>query len=200
MSTPNTILRIDASGRIDGSTSRELTDHLMERLTATGEANVTTRDLLDGIPFVNPAWIEANFTNPDDRSDEQRATLSVSDGFVEELEAADTIVIGMPIYNFGPPAVLKAWVDMIARARRTFRYTENGPEGLLNGKKAFLIVTSGGTEVGSDIDFASGYIKHALAFVGITDVTLIDAGRGAVDQAKSTIDALELPRANPIAA
>ena len=200
MSTQTNILRIDASGRVDGSTSRQLTDQLIGRLTASQDATVTTRDLLDGVPFVDPSWIDANFTAPEERTNAQKEALAVSDGFVEELEAADTVVIGMPIYNFGPPAALKAWVDMIARARRTFRYTENGPEGLLTGKRAYVIVSSGGTEVGSTIDFASGYIRHALSFVGITDVTVIDAGRGAVDHGAATINALPLERVEAQAA
>ena len=86
------------------------------------------------------------------------------------------LVIGVPIYNFGIPAKLKAWVDMIARARKTFRYTSSGPEGLLKGKKAFVIVPSGGVPVGSPVDFATPYLRHALEFVGITDVEFIGAG------------------------
>ena len=94
---------------------------------------------------------------------------------VAELEAADTIVIGVPIYNFGVPAALKAWVDMVCRARRTFAYTENGPVGLLDNKKAFLVIASGGTDSGSEIDFATGYLRHVLGFIGIHDVTIVDA-------------------------
>jgi FMN-dependent NADH-azoreductase len=100
---------------------------------------------------------------------------------IAELEAADTIVIGVPLYNFGIPAALKAWIDLIARARRTFRYTEAGPEGLLKDKKAYLVVASGGVPVGSDYDFATGYLRHVLGFVGITDVTVIDAGQQMMD-------------------
>ena len=84
-------------------------------------------------------------------------------------------MIGLPIYNFGVPAAVKAWVDLIARARRTFKYTENGPEGLLTGKTAYIVVASGGTSVGTDIDFATDYMKFALGFVGIRDVRIIDA-------------------------
>ena len=87
----------------------------------------------------------------------------------------------MPVYNFAIPASLKAWVDLIARARRTFRYTEAGPEGLLKGKKAYLVVASGGVPVGSDYDFATGYLRHVLGFVGITDVTIIAADQQMMD-------------------
>jgi FMN-dependent NADH-azoreductase len=87
------------------------------------------------------------------------------------------LVIGVPIYNFGVPATLKAWIDMIARARVTFRYTDQGPQGLLTGKKAYLLVASGGTPVGSAIDFATPWLKHVLAFIGITEVEVIAAER-----------------------
>ena len=97
------------------------------------------------------------------------------------------------MYNFGIPSVLKAWIDQVARARITFRYTENGPEGLLKGKKAFVIVPSGGVPVGSEVDFATPYLRHALAFIGITDVEFIGArgaDRGnqeALDEARARI-------------
>ena len=171
---PLSVLRVDGSGRTEGSVSRMLTDSLIERLSADGAA-VTTRDLADGVPLVNQAWIAANFTPAEDRSDAQRHALSFSDALVAELQAADVVVIGAPIYNFGVPAALKAWIDLVARARITFRYTENGPEGLLTGKKAVIVVASGGTTVGSDIDFASGYLKHVLGFLGITDVETVAA-------------------------
>jgi FMN-dependent NADH-azoreductase len=90
---------------------------------------------------------------------------------------ADVLVIGVPVYNFGIPASLKAWVDMIARARLTFRYTESGPVGLLRGKRAVLVVASGGTAVGSEIDFATDYLRHVLGFLGIDDVEIIAANR-----------------------
>ncbi|MEO9598959.1 NAD(P)H-dependent oxidoreductase [Parasphingorhabdus sp.] len=120
-------------------------------------------------------WVHANFTDENERTDAQKAELALSDRLVDELIAADTLVIGTPIYNFSVPASLKAWIDMIARARKTFQYTANGPEGLLTGKKAYVLIASGGTEVGSDIDFASGYLRHILGFVGITDVTIVAA-------------------------
>lgn len=198
MSTPaNTILRIDASARKNGSTTRALTDELIGLLSdQITDATIVTRDVADGLPFVDEDWVNANFTPAEERSEEQREKLSVSDGLVDELKSADTIVIGLPIYNFGIPATLKAWVDMIARARLTFRYTENGPEGLLTGKKAYLVVASGGTSAGSEIDFATSYMRHALKFVGITDVTLIDASAAAsgaeevLNRAQAQISAL----------
>ncbi len=168
------ILRIDASMRRTGSVSRRLTDKIVERL---GPAEIVTRDLADGVPIVDEAWIGANFTPEEERSEAQRATLTVSDELVAELKAADTVVIGVPVYNFGVPAALKAWVDQVARARVTFRYTPDGPKGLLEGKRVILAVASGGTEVDSAVDFAVPYLRFVLGFMGIEDVTVIAADR-----------------------
>jgi len=191
------ILRIDASARNAGSTTRQLTDQLVARLVEQGYgAAVTRRDLALTPPaLLTEAWVGANFTDETERSDDQRAALAASDELIAELEAADTIVIGVPVYNFAIPASLKAWVDLVARARRTFRYTETGPEGLLKGKKAYLVVASGGVPVGSDHDFATGYLRHVLGFVGITDVAIIAADQQMMDgeaiaRATASIDAL----------
>lgn len=186
------ILRIDASARHEGSISRDLTSQIIDHLGGT----VTTRDLATGIPLLDAAWIGANFTPVDQRTAEQTRTLALSDTLVAEVQAADTLVIGLPIYNFGVPAALKAWIDQIARAGVTFRYTETGPKGLLEGKRAIIAVASGGTEAGSDIDFATGYMRHVLGFIGITDVTFVTADRMSQDPeatlatAHAQIDAL----------
>ncbi|MBB6427499.1 FMN-dependent NADH-azoreductase [Sphingopyxis sp. JAI128] len=177
------ILRIDASARNDGSTTRQLSAQLVDQLISQGYgANVVHRDLALTPPaLLTEGWVGANFTDEADRSDEQKALLAGSDELIAELEAADMIVIGVPVYNFAIPASLKAWIDLIARARRTFRYTETGPEGLLKGKKVYLVVASGGVPVGSDYDFATGYLRHVLGFVGLTDVTIIAADRQMMD-------------------
>jgi len=186
MTQSSNILRVDASARKAGSSSRALTDALIARLAPD---EIVTRDLTEVLPFVTEDWVGANFTDESERTDAQKAELALSDSLVDELVAADTLVIGTPIYNFAVPAALKGWIDLIARARKTFHYTANGPEGLLTDKKAYVLIASGGTEVGSDIDFASGYLRHILAFVGITDVTVIAAdqqmmrGEAALDQA-----------------
>jgi FMN-dependent NADH-azoreductase len=140
-----------------------------------GPVGLTRRDLADGIDLVDEVWINANFTAEEERTAAQRDRLAESDALVAELKGADVVIIGAPTYNFGVPASLKAWIDMIARARLTFRYTGNGPEGLLHGKKAYVIVTSGGVPVDSPFDFATPYLRHALGFVGITDVEIIAA-------------------------
>lgn len=193
--TATAILRIDTSARSSGSVSRDLTDRVIARFP---EATVTTRDLAPGLPLIDETWVGANFTPAADRTPDQRAVLALSDELIAEVEAADTLVIGLPIYNFGVPATLKAWVDQVARAGVTFRYTENGPEGLLQGKRAIVIVASGGTRAGSEIDFATGYIRHVLGFVGITEVEFVTADRLALDpestlqSARNQIDELAL--------
>jgi FMN-dependent NADH-azoreductase len=140
-----------------------------------GSADIKRRDLAKGLPFIDEEWVTANTTPEEERSEHHRRTLAHSDELVAELQDADVLVIGAPIYNFSVPAVLKAWIDMVARARLTFRYTETGPEGLLTGKKAYVIVPSGGVPVGSEVDFATPYLRHALAFIGITDVEFVGA-------------------------
>ena len=178
------ILEVSASGRRADSVSRMLSNEIVEALeTREGAVEVARRDLSNGIPLVDERWIHANFTPEEERTRDQRETLGLSDSLVEELQAADIIVIGSPIYNFGVPAALKAWIDMICRARKTFRYTSNGPEGLLKGKKAYVVIASGGVPVDSAEDFATPYLRHALKFVGITDVDVI-----AADQLNSRAD------------
>lgn len=187
------ILRIDASARVTDSVSRTLTTQIIDRLAP----EVTTvRDLTTAIPQLDEAWITASHTPADQRSAQHRAALSLSDTLVAEVMAADTLVIGLPIYNFGVPAALKAWVDQIARVGVTFQYTPTGAKGLLTDKRAIIAVASGGTEAGSDIDFATGYMRHVLGFVGITDVAFVTADRLAIDPdashkvARAQIDAL----------
>ncbi len=173
------VLRVDASARAEGSVTRLLGDQLIQDLAQrVPDLSVTRRDVAHGLPFVDAAWVNANFADPDARSDMQRQTLAGSDALVAEVTAADVIVIGAPIYNFGVPATLKAWIDQIARARLTFRYTEQGPQGLLTGKKVYILTATGGTEVGSAIDFATPWLKFVLGFIGITDVEVIAADRG----------------------
>ena len=175
------ILRIDASARNSGSISRDLTDRIVAKLSAEADATVATRDLASGLPQVDSDWIAANFTPADQRNDAQKATLALSDSLVAEVQAADVLVIGLPIYNFGVPSTLKAWIDMIARAGVTFRYTEKGPVGLLEGKRAIVAVASGGTKMGSDMDFATGYIRHVMGFIGITQVDFVAADQLMID-------------------
>jgi FMN-dependent NADH-azoreductase len=188
------VLEINTSARQDASVSRRLVGDLVAALQDRhDDVQVTRRELAAGLPFIDAAWIGANFTPEEERTDADRHILALSDELVGELEAADIVVIGAPIYNFSIPATLKTWIDMVSRARKTFRYTENGPEGLLKGKKAYLITPSGGVPVGSAVDFATPYLRHALAFIGITDVEIVGAAgadRGnqeALDEARARI-------------
>lgn len=170
------VLKIEASARIEGSVSRELSDALAAQL-ADGEA-ITVRDLADTpVPQIDAEWVKANFTPANTRTESDRLALTLSETLVGEVEAADQIVIGVPIYNFSVPAALKAWIDQVARAGRTFRYTEDGPVGLLEGKRVWLVVASGGTPLDSDIDFATPYLRHVLGFLGLKDVRVVDASR-----------------------
>lgn len=180
----NKILRVDASMRKTGSYSRELTDNMIKQLTLLQNTNVKARDLADGVPLINEAWIGANFTDVAERTTEQRAVLACSDALIAEVQEADVLVIGLPIYNFGVPAAFKAWIDQIARAKVTFRYTGKGPVGLLDNKKAYVIITSGGTQLGTEIDFVSEYIHHILGFIGIKEVTIIDSSAIGRDEKK----------------
>jgi FMN-dependent NADH-azoreductase len=172
------VLSINSSGRQDGSVTRRLSADLIAALEARyGSIQLTRRDVGAGLPFVDAAWIEANFTPDENRTQQHFDTLAISDELVAELTAADAIVIGVPVYNFSISAALKAWIDMVSRARLTFRYTENGPIGLLAGKTAYVVVATGGVEVGSPLDFATPYLRHALGFLGIEDVRVIAADR-----------------------
>jgi len=159
---PPTVLRVDASARYDGSVSRTLTDSLVESLREQyGEISTLHRNLAASPPdFVDEAWIAANFTPAESRTREHRTTLAASDALVAELQAADILVMGAPLYNFAIPATLKAWVDMVARARLTFRYTDDGVEGLLKDKRAYVVFVSGGVPAGSDVDFATVNMDH----------------------------------------
>lgn len=183
-----TVLRLDASARRTGSVSRDLATKIVERLSAD---RVIVRDLADTpVPQIDEAWIGANFTAPDARTPAQAESLALSDELIGELIAADTLVIGLPMYNFGVPSALKAWIDQVARAGVTFRYTETGPKGLLEGKRAIVAVASGGVEAGSEVDYATGYIRHVLGFIGITEVEIVAADRLMVD-AEASMKAAE---------
>ncbi|WP_419740248.1 FMN-dependent NADH-azoreductase [Ruegeria sp.] len=181
-----TILHIDASARRTGSATRDLSHRVVQHL---GAERIIRRDLASPLPLLTEDWIAANFTPADQRDAVQRDQLALSDELVNELQRADTIVIGLPIYNFSVPAAFKAWIDLVARAGLTFSYSENGPKGLLEGKRAVLAIASGGTAVGSEIDFATDYAKHVLGFIGITDVDIVAADQLAIDADSSVKNA-----------
>jgi len=157
------------------SVSRMLADEMVAALGARKSGiSMVNRDLAAGIGIVNAAWIEAERTSEENRTPDQRALLAQSDALVAELQAADDIVIATPIYNFSVPAALKAWIDLICRDNITFVYENDVPRGLLANKQAIVIITSGGTVAGNEVDYATSYIRHILEFIGIRDVTMID--------------------------
>ena len=187
------ILRIDSSARTTGSVTRKLADEVVRRLTGRYPgARLLQRNLSEGVAFIDDQWVEANFTDIAQRSSEHIEKLSYSDQLVAELKAADSIVLAVPLYNFSIPAVVKAWIDMICRARETFRYSENGPQGLLHGKTVYLVMASGGVPIGSEMDFASDYLKFVLRFIGIEDVRLIYAEGLNANSETSEAAALEM--------
>ncbi|MCW1951795.1 MAG: NAD(P)H-dependent oxidoreductase [Octadecabacter sp.] len=166
------ILHIDASANLTTSISRAASAKLVADLGGT----VTYRDLAaTPLPQINGPWADARLTDPEARSSDDQDRLALSDTLVAELQAADTIVIGTPVYNFASPASLKAWMDLVARPGVTFAYTAEGPKGLLEGKKAIVTVASGGTEIGSGIDFLTPHLQFFLGFIGITDVEFVAA-------------------------
>tara|TARA_R110000868_G_scaffold154875_3_gene381130 strand:- start:765 stop:1358 length:594 start_codon:yes stop_codon:yes gene_type:complete len=194
----STILHITASIRGDESVSRTLSTKLAEKLAAEQSAEVVERDLSkNDIPYVSAERFEANGKAKEERTAEQQELAAIADTLIEELQSADTIVLGVPVYNFGVPATFKAWADLVARAGTTFKYGENGPEGLLSGKKAYLVAVSGGTPMGSDFDFMSPWVKFFLGFLGIQNVEVIAAdgimgqdGEEKINAAKQTIEAM----------
>ena len=196
MTEPMRILRVDSSAKTENSESRRLTDRIIDGLKTNGKSlEVTVRDLNESLPQVNTAWIEANNTPSDDQTDEHKKTLALSNTLVGEIEAADTLIIGVALYNFSITASLKLWIDLVCRARKTFAYVDGSPKGLMTGKKAIICFASGGTPFESNIDFASGYLRHILGFIGITDVTFISADKHFMDDqslinANAAVDAL----------
>lgn len=172
---PLNVLHINASGRYNNSITRAVSAQVTEILAGQHQLKLQQRDLASGKTFVNEDWIDANFTNPEERNTAQNQVLTFSDQLINEVKTADVIIMGVPIHNFSIPATLKAWIDLVARARETFRYTENGPVGLLENKKVYLVIASGGVPLESEMDFASNYLKFFMQFIGITDVTLVNA-------------------------
>ena len=155
MSKPVSILHLSTSVKEQGSISRELAADLLDALEQRhGRVDVVHRHLSTDLPLIDADWVGANYTPAEERTAAQREKLALSDELVAELDAADVLVIGAPIYNFSVPAALKAWIDLVARAQLTFKYTENGPKGLLADRKTYVISPSGGVPVGSAVDFA----------------------------------------------
>lgn len=194
------ILQINGSARVEGANSTRIADAIVARLLAADPAaELTLRDLArDPHPVLDEAALGALFTPADERSAEQAARVALDDALIAEVRAADAIVLGVPMYNFGVSAQLKNWIDAIARAGVTFRYTENGPEGLLKGKKVYVALARGGRYRDTPADTQVPYLKTLLGFLGMTDVSFIygegfamgpDAARQALAEAEADIAA-----------
>ena len=171
------ILQINASARREGANSTRVANSVVDRLKAANPgAQVTLRDLAVTLhPVLDETALGALFTPVDQRTPEQAARVALDDALIAELQAHDTLVLGVPMYNFGVPVQLKSWIDAIARVGVTFRYTEKGPEGLLKGKKVYVALARGGLYRDTDKDAQVPYLKNVLGFLGMTDVSFIYA-------------------------
>jgi FMN-dependent NADH-azoreductase len=171
------ILQINSSARQEQSQSTRLAASIVERLRASSpDAHVTVRDLSRlPHPALDEAALGALFTPPGQRTPEQDARVALDDALIAELKAADAIVLGVPMYNFGVPVQLKNWIDAVARAGVTFKYTEKGAIGLVQGKKVYVALTRGGRYRNTPADTQMPYLKTFLGFIGLTDVTFIYA-------------------------
>lgn len=177
--------------------SNKLVQDFVSRLKIQEQVSVTERDLaVDDIDHLNLKEMQSWMTPENSRSNEQAKLALISDTLIAELENSDVIVIGMPMYNFGAPSVFKSWIDRVARAGKTFRYTENGPVGLLNNKKVYVLATRGGLYAGTPKDTQTQYIKDVFAFIGIEDVEFVyaeglamgeESAKNALEQAEQKI-------------
>lgn len=203
-----TLLRVDVSPRGQYSVSRQLSDAAVRAWKAKHpNGHVIERDLAKtALTFVDLDWIQGAFSRPEQHSDSHKRALALSDELVAELLAADEIVLSTPMYNFAIPAALKAWIDHVVRAGRTFRYTATGmPEGLALGKKALVLIASGGSynqESGlTALDHEAPYLRFILGFMGITDVQVLQAGgTGRIQQGRVSAEEFLAPYLNQLAA
>ena len=181
--------QIDSSARKDGSTSRALAKKLLDKIKKP-EDEVIYRDLDDEMVFVSGLTESGMKIDEKDRNEHHKKMFELSDKLVSELKESDVIIISAPIYNYGPPATLKAWADLAARVGETFRFKPDGRrEGLLSNKRAFLVITSGGTKLNSNEDFLTPWLKFILNFFGIKKVDVVSADQMALDYEKSIKDA-----------
>lgn len=180
------LLQINSSLLGENSVSIELGNVLAQKLG--GEVQVVDTNKL---PAIDTAWLAASRTPAENRSEDQQELVNLSDGLIESVEAADALIIGLPVYNFGVPVGLKNWIDTMARAGTTFRYTESGSEGLLTSKPVYVVYSAGGVARGSDFDHASGQLVQALNFFGLTDITFITADSMVMDPVGSKERALK---------
>ena len=171
------ILQINSSARSEGSQSARLANTIVERLKAAQpDLELTVRDLASKPhPALDEAALGALFTPAEQRTDAQNARVALDDALIAEVQSADVLVLAVPMYNFGITTQLKNWIDAIARAKVTFQYTANGPEGLLKGKKVYIALTRGGVYRDTQADSQVPYLKMVLGFLGLTDIEFVYA-------------------------
>ena len=181
----STLLQLNTSMFSAGGQSSRLTEQFVAGWRSRNPgAQLILRDLArEPVPHLDAERFQAFLAKTEERTPRQQAVVRYSDELIEELKRADTIVIGLPMYNFGVPSTLKAYFDHIARAGATFRYSEKGPEGLLIGKKAYVFATRGGKYAGTPDDMETGFVRQFLGFVGIEDVEFVYAEGLAISEA-----------------
>ena len=183
------IYQIDSSARKEGSTSRALAKKLLNKIKKPND-KIIYRDLDDEMVFVSGLTESGMKIDKKDQTEHHKKMFELSDKLVQELKESDIIIISAPIYNYGPPATLKAWSDLAARVGETFKFRSDGRrEGLLKNKKAYLVITSGGTKLNSNEDFLTPWLKFILNFFGIEKVEVVSADQMSLDYEKSIRDA-----------
>lgn len=181
------VLLLNSSLNGEAGNSSKLSRQFISKWQSKEQLNIVERDLSsDSLSHLDGAEMQAWMTAPEQRSEAQQALAEISDTLVAELEATDVIVVGMPMYNFGVPSVFKSWIDRVARAGRTFKYTETGPVGLLQGKQVYILAARGGMYAGTAKDSQSQYLKDVLAFLGMTEVEFVYVEGLAMGEAVAT--------------
>lgn len=207
----STLLQINASIFSTGGQSSQLAEQFVAAWRKKRpDTQVILRDLArDPVPHLTAERFQAFLKQPAERTAPEQAAVNDSDTLIDEMKRADILVLGLPLYNFGVPSALKAYFDHVARAGVTFRYTENGPIGLLTGKKAYVFATRGGQYAGTPLDTQTQYVRNFLRFLGIADVEFVYAEglaiseptkQAAVAQARGAVDRLIASQAVPVAA
>lgn len=172
-----TLLQVDSSPRSERSISRSLTKQFVQIWQhADPNSHVIYRDVgRYPVPPIDEAWIAAAFTPPDQMNPDLESALKISNELIDELFTADFLVVGIPMYNYSVPANFKAYIDQIVRVGQTFAIDTDGYQGLVNGKRAVVITTRGGSYAGSPLDFQEPYLRAVFEFIGITDIAFIHA-------------------------
>jgi len=186
------VWHINSSGRNEQSHSKRITQQFIDDLSQKTTVEIDHIDSATAsLPLLTDSMIQSYFTPDENRTAEQKSVISVSNDIVKSAKEADVWVIGVPIYNFSMPASFKAFIDLLCRAQETFTYTETGPVGLLENKQVFVVVTSGGTEIGSDVDFLTPWLTHCLGFIGVQNVHFIHADKYNPEKDKAIAQQIE---------